>query len=163
MNTKTCLIILFFLSISNISIGQTEKDSSREKSIDHNCIDQYSGLEIFKVVATPPLITSHDYERLESSIEQTVKKLRLNKKHKSILTLEMIFPIEGKPCISDIELNGDYLKDEKVRELTFELESINEFECGRQAKHKVICQSIFDIIIKKGQLHDIQYDNVEFK
>lgn len=163
MNTISFITISYLVLLTNISYSQTDKNSAYDRSEYQECIDQYAGLEIFTVVATPPLITSHDYEALISSVEQTVRKMRLSKKHKSVLTLTLIFPTEGEICINDIEINGDHLSDKEVGELIFELKSINEYESGKQDKEKVICLSIFDVIIKKGKLHDIQYDNVQFK
>ncbi len=159
---KSLLIIICTIWACT-SYGQRAVDAENDKSTSQDCYDQYAGLEIFKVVMTPPLITSHDYDALISSVEQTVRKMRLNKKQKTIITLKVIFPTEGKPCMYSLELNGDHLRDEKVQEIIFELTNINEYECGTQAKRKVICESIFDIIIKKGKLHDIQYDNVRFR
>ena len=161
-SSKTILQIFFLLITTNI-FCQEKVVTEQEPRTQEDCREHFAGLEIFKVVETPPLIKSIDSEAIEESLISTVKKLRLDKGHKSIVTLKMFFPIKGAPCIHSIEIEGDILRDKKVQQLTDRFRNITEYESGRQRNRSVICEAIIDIIIKKGRLRDLQYTNLRFE
>ena len=159
---KNIIFILFLFLTVNIFCQDFSVIESKEYS-QNDCKKDFAGLEIFKVVETPPVIKSIDSEAIEESLISIVKKLRLDKGHKSIVTLKMFFPIKGAPCIHSIEIEGDILRDKKVQQLTDQFRNIAEYESGRQRNRSVICEAIIDIIIRKGRLRDLQYSNLRFE
>jgi len=163
MKSSKAILQIFFLLITTSIFCQEDAVTEQELRTQDDCKEHFAGLEIFKVVETPPLIKSIDSEAIEESLIRIVKKLRLDKGHKSIITLKMFFPIEGAPCIHSIEIEGDILRDKKVQQLTDQFRNIAEYESGRQRNRSVICEAIIDIIIRKGRLRDLQYSNLRFE
>ena len=155
--------IVFLLPCCGTALfGQGDPDSEYTWHNNSDCTDWQDGMEIFKVVESPPKASKEEVKYLEERLSEEVVSMQLGSEFDSELKVQIIIPVEGSNCISAIGSNGDELSEEQSNLLFSEIQKYLWFEPGSQGTRLVNCMGFIYVVIESGVVASYSIANLGY-
>ena len=145
---KVIIVLLTFTTAK----AQTLPDSQFQWFKNSNCYPKENNTEIFLKVEQDPVITQFNINDFDSLISKTIQNLKLNEDQSGMIKLKLLFAKNQNLCVIQIGTKTIELSELQLNEITKTLNSINQFNNGKQRDIEVNCQGILYINIINGKV-----------
>jgi len=143
------------------SSAQSISDSEFQWKKNLSCLPEGTSTEIFVKVEQEPVLKQFNTPQFENFIYHIIDKFDLKENQSGILKLKLLFARNQNICVKEIGTKSLVLSEIQMDELSKALNSINQFEPGKQRNITVNCLGILYINILKGKVDKIK--NVNFR
>lgn len=160
------LVLLVFMSIyeSSLFSQATHPKSNFETYYKNECFEssREKPVEIFRKIMTEPVLKSHSEKSFFNRIQQLCLESDIKNQKEIVITIAFLIILEQNICVSRITADSP-IPESLVTSLRSEIESITEFEYGRQMGVPKHNQCGFALRIKRGKLKSLEKENVVFE